>query len=346
MARDPVSGDLGVAVQSHWFSVGSVVTWGRPGVGTVATQSVADPAYGPRTLDRGMLVRVFVGAPEIEGRYFYEPEMRGFNFAVTNTSLMHLLTTLLDIEKRQDGRALYLGSTATAELLPGFAEANPLKPVEAKGADPRIWIGNASRVAPHFDESNNVACVVSGRRRFTLFPPEQIANLYVGPLDQTMAGQPSSMVDLRNPDLERFPRFREAMDAAVVAELEPGDAIFIPSLWWHGVEATGPLNVLVNYWWQSGPMDAGSPMHALGHGLLTIPDVGIEAVAPVGFTWDAERGLARVICSGTSQKAVNAARGARCSIISCSGSTATRWNTFPSKLTGFSAARPPISGAG
>ncbi len=52
MARDPASGDLGVAVQSHWFSVGSVVTWGRPGVGTVATQSVAEPAYGPRTLER------------------------------------------------------------------------------------------------------------------------------------------------------------------------------------------------------------------------------------------------------------------------------------------------------
>ena len=52
VARDPASGHLGVAVQSHWFSVGSVVTWGRPGVGTVATQSVAEPAYGPRTLER------------------------------------------------------------------------------------------------------------------------------------------------------------------------------------------------------------------------------------------------------------------------------------------------------
>ena len=52
VARDPVSGDLGTAVQSHWFSVGSIVAWGRPGVGTVATQSVAEPAYGPRTLDR------------------------------------------------------------------------------------------------------------------------------------------------------------------------------------------------------------------------------------------------------------------------------------------------------
>src|SRR6188508_3598350 len=52
VAHDPASGDLGVAVQSHWFSVGSVVSWGEPGVGTVATQSIAEPAYGPRLLER------------------------------------------------------------------------------------------------------------------------------------------------------------------------------------------------------------------------------------------------------------------------------------------------------
>jgi uncharacterized Ntn-hydrolase superfamily protein len=51
VAHDPRTGECGVAVQSHWFSVGSVVTWGRAGVGTVATQSIADPAYGPRLLD-------------------------------------------------------------------------------------------------------------------------------------------------------------------------------------------------------------------------------------------------------------------------------------------------------
>jgi uncharacterized Ntn-hydrolase superfamily protein len=51
VAHDPATGECGVAVQSHWFSVGSVVTWGRAGVGTVATQSLADPAYGPRLLD-------------------------------------------------------------------------------------------------------------------------------------------------------------------------------------------------------------------------------------------------------------------------------------------------------
>lgn len=52
VARDAQTGDLGVAVHSHWFSVGSVVAWARAGVGAVATQSVAEPAYGPRTLDR------------------------------------------------------------------------------------------------------------------------------------------------------------------------------------------------------------------------------------------------------------------------------------------------------
>jgi uncharacterized Ntn-hydrolase superfamily protein len=51
LARDPDTGELGVAVQSHWFSVGSIVPWARPGVGAVATQAIAEPAYGPRVLD-------------------------------------------------------------------------------------------------------------------------------------------------------------------------------------------------------------------------------------------------------------------------------------------------------
>src|SRR4051795_3517933 len=51
VARDPDTGELGAAVQSHWFSVGSIVTWARPGVGAVCTQSIAEPAYGPRLLD-------------------------------------------------------------------------------------------------------------------------------------------------------------------------------------------------------------------------------------------------------------------------------------------------------
>jgi uncharacterized Ntn-hydrolase superfamily protein len=52
VALDPATGELGAAVQSHWFSVGSLCTWARPGVGAVATQSVVEPAHGPHALDR------------------------------------------------------------------------------------------------------------------------------------------------------------------------------------------------------------------------------------------------------------------------------------------------------
>ena len=51
VARDPISHELGVAVQSHWFSVGPIVPWARPGVGAIATQANAEVAYGPRALE-------------------------------------------------------------------------------------------------------------------------------------------------------------------------------------------------------------------------------------------------------------------------------------------------------
>lgn len=218
--------------------------------------------------DNGVPVRAWLGQPGIDGRYFYRPEMDGFNFAIAETQLSNLLTALID--PAQEDRSIYMGSTPTPAILPQFASENSMPIAAQRGADPRIWIGNSSRVAPHYDESDNIACMVSGRRRFVLFPPEQLANLYVGPLDKTVAGQPTSMVDLERPDFERFPRFREALKHALVADLEPGDAIYIPALWWHAVKATGQLNILVNYWWSDAPPDAGSPMHALGHGLLTI----------------------------------------------------------------------------
>jgi uncharacterized Ntn-hydrolase superfamily protein len=65
VARDPESGELGVAVQSHWFSVGPIVPWARPGVGAVATQANAEAAYGPRALD---LLEQGVSAPDALAR--------------------------------------------------------------------------------------------------------------------------------------------------------------------------------------------------------------------------------------------------------------------------------------
>jgi hypothetical protein len=115
--------------------------------------------------------------------------------------------------------------------------------------------------------------VVAGRRRFTLFPPGEIGNLYVGPLDFTPAGQAISLVDFARPDLDRFPRFADALGRAQVAELEAGDALFIPSMWWHHVEALERYNVLINYWWRPSPAHMDSPMNALMMAMLSVRDL-------------------------------------------------------------------------
>ena len=70
-----------------------------------------------------------------------------------------------------------------------------------------------------------------------------------------------------------FPRFRDALAAAQVAELEPGDALHIPSMWWHHVEGLEPFNVLVNYWWRDTPRWMGQPQDALNHAMMAIRDL-------------------------------------------------------------------------
>jgi hypothetical protein len=105
--------------------------------------------------------------------------------------------------------------------------------------------------------------VVSGRRRFTLLPPEQVRNLYLGPLDFAPTPTPISLVSFRSPDFERFPRFHDALAAAEAAELEPGDALYIPSVWWHHVESIGVLNAMVNYWWSAPAADGLSKRSVL-----------------------------------------------------------------------------------
>ena len=133
-------------------------------------------------------------------------------------------------------------SAPLAECLPGFAAANPLQLAHPSAA-PRIWLGNALTTPTHLDEWFNIGCVVLGRRRFTLFPPGEIGNLYVGPLDYAPTGAPMSLVQLHAPDFDRFPLIREALANARRAELGPGDALFIPPLWWHNVESLDPLNM-------------------------------------------------------------------------------------------------------
>lgn len=208
-------------------------------------------------------------APDVEGRLHYGDAIGTRNFTQDNTTISAYLDALAAEAKKDQPDALALQGLPAPGYLEGFAEANALSLLPPQ-IPPRLWIGNAAKVAIHHDPSENIACVAAGRRRFTLFPPDQVGNLYMGPFDPTPAGVQVSMAHVTAPDLQRFPRFAEALAAARVAELEPGDAIYIPYHWYHHVEAHDRFNVLVNYWWDARRLDTGSPWDALMHALMSL----------------------------------------------------------------------------
>lgn len=219
----------------------------------------------------GHPVPVFEAPPSIGGRFFYNEGLDGFNFESKRAPLGEVLDRLTSTLGDTESPYLYAGSVSLPVYLPGFMAQNPIKNLLGTPSMlESIWIGNRSVIPAHFDNTENLACVVSGKRRFTMFPPGEIANLYVGPLDKTPAGQPVSLVDIRAPDQARFPRYAEALKKAVVAELNPGDAVYVPALWWHHVEGLADFNVLVNFWWRDVADYFDSPSSTLLHALLTI----------------------------------------------------------------------------
>lgn len=217
-------------------------------------------------------VPVIVGDPAIGGRFFYDETITALNFGAGTSRLDPFLDRLLRDRANPQPFAIAVQSTPIPEALPGFEAENPSMLLDPSVV-PRMWMGNAGRVAAHYDLKENVGCVVAGRRRFTLFPPEQIANLYVGPLELTPAGTPISLVDLQAPDLAKHPRFVDALSVAQSAELGPGDAIYIPYHWWHAVDSLDALNLFVNYWWNPAPAGRGNPYDALMFALYAIRDL-------------------------------------------------------------------------
>ncbi|RZZ84046.1 cupin-like domain-containing protein [Pseudoxanthomonas winnipegensis] len=248
---------------------GVVADWPIARAGAASAQEAV--AY-LRRFARPDPVVATVAAPETGGRFFYTDGQQGFNFRQERVPLPVVLDTLLGYLHAPAPPAIYVGSTTIDTWLPGFRAENDLD-LGARVPLASIWIGNRTRIAAHQDIPDNIACVVAGRRRVTLFPPEQLANLYIGPLDRTPAGQAISLVDFAAPDFEAHPRFAEALRHAQVAVLEPGDAVLIPSLWWHHMEGLAPFNILVNYWWRRSPAYMDSPMNALMLALLSVRDL-------------------------------------------------------------------------
>jgi hypothetical protein len=221
---------------------------------------------------RDATVNAMLGAPETKGRFFYNDDLSGFNFYPVRVRLDTVLDELAKHLATTPPPTIYVGSTTIDTALPGFRAENDVD-LGPRDALASIWIGNRTVIAAHYDLPDNLACVAVGHRRFTLFPPGQQHNLYVGPLDFTPAGQAISLVDFARPDYTRFPRFAEALEHAQVAEMAPGDALFIPSMWWHHVQALDAFNVLVNYWWRQSPEWMDTPTNALMHALMSVRDL-------------------------------------------------------------------------
>ena len=249
---------------------GQVSHWASVRAGLDGDRAIA--AYLAGLGNGGQPMEVLIGGPEFGGRFFYRgDQLEGFNFHREKASLGALLNELLRLSALPENarHILYANAATAPEHLPGWSAANPLD-LPMGGAVPRLWIGNGTQTATHYDGSTNLACVVAGQRRFTLFPPDQVGNLYIGPLDRTLAGPPASMVDPLAPDFDRYPRYAQALGHALVADLGPGDAIFMPAIWWHHVQAFGTLNVLCNYWWSFDP--TVSAFNAVVHALMAVRD--------------------------------------------------------------------------
>ena len=247
---------------------GAVRQWPAVQRGSPSAQAMCGYLLG---LPQGAPVPLLTAEPSVKGRLFFREDMQRPNFQRQAVPLAVGLKALLVHLHDPAPPALFVESALLPDCLPTFALDNSLDLLDRSIA-PRIWIGNAIQVHTHCDFSNNIACVLAGRRRFTLFPPEQLPNLYPAPMDITLAGVPISMVPLQNPDFERYPRFRRALAAAQTIELEAGDALFIPYGWWHHVESLLPFNVLVNYWWNDHTPTT-SPAECLLHGLLAFGDM-------------------------------------------------------------------------
>ncbi|MDO1530571.1 cupin-like domain-containing protein [Fulvimonas sp. R45] len=223
----------------------------------------SDTAFAQRLaqLDSGADVSTLMIEPEADGIIGYTPDLEGFCYRHFKVPLTLGLQRLASYSRREHAPGLVIQSAPVRECIPGFLDEHAL-PFLDPVVEPRLWIGNRVTTPTHFDSQHNIACVVCGTRRFTLFPPEQLPNLYIGPLDFAPTGAAISMARLDRPDDPRFPRLKQALASALVAELHPGDAIYMPPLWWHNVDSLERLNALVNYWWSPVQVEGFTTGHA------------------------------------------------------------------------------------
>ncbi len=205
---------------------------------------------------------------EAKGRIFYRDDFKGFNYRSGRTTLDVFFKAFEANIRNDDGYTYYVGSTSVADVFPTLMDEHP--GIDSDNVISNLWFGGKARVAAHYDFPLNLAGNLVGRRRFTLFPPEEIWNLYPGPVAFAPGGQEISLVDFEDIDAQKFPKFKHALDSAQTVILEPGDALFIPSMWWHHVESLSEFNVLYNHWWRNSEPAYGRPSNALLSAVMSL----------------------------------------------------------------------------
>lgn len=256
---------------------GLVADWPVVAVAAQGDEAFAELLLGAAARES---FEAWFGAPEIGGRFGYNDDFSGFNHERKLVTLEQLLALLLRQRGHEQPFSMYAGGIPIRRHLPGLMPAIRVPLLDqSKATLISLWLGNRTRTAAHWDLPQNLACVVAGRRRFTLFPTEQLKNLYVGPLDFTLAGQPISLVDVEAPDFDKHPRFEEALKSAQQAELGPGDAIYIPSLWWHAVASLDEIGAMINFWWSDAKPPLMTPINALYHAAITMKNLPANELA-------------------------------------------------------------------
>ncbi|HET9835240.1 MAG TPA: cupin-like domain-containing protein, partial [Rhodanobacteraceae bacterium] len=169
------------------FDLDAVIARGKPLVirGLVRDWPVvklalqSDTAFAQRLaeLDNGADVTTLMIAPDADGIIGFASDLGEFNYQHFKVPVTLGLQRLAGYSQHARAPGLVIQSVPVRECLPGLLADHSLPFLDPR-VEPRLWMGNRTVTPTHFDSQHNIACVVCGTRRFTLFPPDQLPNLY------------------------------------------------------------------------------------------------------------------------------------------------------------------------